>query len=102
MQIILEASMLIAFSVGWYMSVAKMLMTGVAAGKSTSFVTLVCVGYAAGIGAKWIEGSTTGALNPVIWLYGWNLAVCLFDLFLVVHLTRRAQMQRVVTDAQPG
>ncbi len=102
MQTVLEASMLIAFSVGWYLSVAKMLTTKVASGKSTSFVALVCLGYAAGIGAKWLEGSATGTLDPVIWLYGWNLSVCLFDLFLVIHLTRRARAPRILTVSQPG
>lgn len=102
MQTILEATMLITFSAGWYMSVAKMLCTGVAAGKSSSFVALVCLGYGAGIGAKWIEGTTTGALDPVIWLYCWNLLVCLFDLALVIHLTRRAQATRPKGDLQPG
>lgn len=102
MQSILEAIMLIAFSVGWYMSVAKMLITRVAAGKSTAFVALVCLGYAAGIGAKWLEASAAGTHDPVIWLYAWNLLVCLFDLFLVIHLTRRTRVAQFRTGAQPG
>lgn len=102
MQTIFEASMLIAFSVGWYLSVAKMLTTGIAAGKSPSFVALVCLGYLSGICAKWLEGATTGALDPVIWLYAWNLLVCLFDLCLVIHLTRRARTAQIPTGAQPG
>lgn len=102
MQTIFEASMLIAFSAGWYLSVAKMLTTGVAAGKSPSFVALVCLGYLSGICAKWLEGATAGAIEPVIWLYGWNLLVCLFDLALVIHLNRRARAMRHADDAQFG
>lgn len=102
MQTVLEASMLIAFSVGWYLSIAKMLVTRVAAGKSVCFVLLVCLGYAAGIGAKWIEFTSGGALNPVIYLYGWNLLVCLFDLLLVIHFTRRARLPQPGATMQAG
>lgn len=91
MQTVLEGSMLIFFSVGWYMSVAKMLMTGVAAGKSKGFVLLVSAGYAAGVCAKLIEGAETGTTDPIVWLYAWNMTVCLFDLSLVFYYTRRAQ-----------
>ncbi|PWR03265.1 hypothetical protein DKT77_07305 [Meridianimarinicoccus roseus] len=90
MQDILEASMLIAFSLGWYMSVIKMLRTGVAAGKSKLCVSMVCFGYCAGVAAKLFEWSVTGALNPLIWLYAWNFAVTGFDLFLVFYLGRKA------------
>ncbi|MGS4946694.1 hypothetical protein ACVDG3_14530 [Meridianimarinicoccus sp. RP-17] len=91
MQTILEGSMLIFFSVGWYMSIAKMLVTGVAAGKSKWFVSLISAGYAAGVCAKLIEGRETGTIDPIVWLYAWNMAVCLFDLVLVIHYSRRAK-----------
>lgn len=90
MQNILEASMLLCFSLGWYMSILKMLRTGEAVGKSTACVALVCFGYGAGLSAKLIEYSLTGTMNPIIWFYAWNGLVTGFDLFLVVLLTRRA------------
>lgn len=88
MQHVLEGLMLIFFSISWYWSIARMLMTGVAAGKSPSFVALICAGYTFGIFAKLALWKDTGALPPITWLYGWNLVVTLFDLWLVVHLTR--------------
>jgi hypothetical protein len=94
MDTVLEATMLIAFSVGWYMSVAKMLVAKVAAGKSLCFVALVSFGYAAGVGAKLLQGAKTGQVEPIVWLYAWNMCVCLFDLALVVHYTRRPGARR--------
>lgn len=90
MQNILEAGMLLSFSLGWYMSILKMLRTGKAVGKSTACVALVCFGYGAGLSAKLIEYSQSGTLNPIFWFYAWNGLVTAFDLFLVVMLTRRA------------
>ncbi len=94
MQTFLESSMLICFSVGWYMSIAKMLVTRIAAGKSACFVLLVALGYAAGVGAKLFEAAQTGRAASIVWLYGWNMCVCLFDLFLVVLFTRHPGLGR--------
>ena len=86
---ILEGSMLIAFSVSWYWSIGKMLKVKQAAGKSLFFVVLICCGYSLGIGSKLVLWIQTSDLSPLLWLYVWNLGVTLFDLFLVVHYSRK-------------
>jgi hypothetical protein len=89
----LEAAMLICFSVSWYWSIAKMLRTRVAAGKSAFFVVLICSGYVFGVASKLALWRETGELSPLIYLYAWNLAVTLFDLFLVTRYSRAAVAQ---------
>ncbi len=83
-----EAAMLISFSVSWYWSIARMLRTRMAAGKSAAFVALICCGYVFGIAAKWLAWQATGVWTPLILLYAWNLCVTLFDLALVLHYRR--------------
>lgn len=65
----LEAAMLFSFSISWYWSIAKMLRTRQAAGKSAGFVVLICTGYLCGIASKLVAYRETGALPPLIWLY---------------------------------
>jgi hypothetical protein len=84
----LEAAMLICFSISWYWSIAKMLRTRVAAGKSAFFVVLICTGYVAGVVSKAMAWEAGAALSPLIWLYAWNLCVTLADLALVLHFSR--------------
>ena len=89
----LEAAMLLSFSISWYWSIAKMLRTRVAAGKSALFVVLICAGYVAGVGSKgaaWMAGEP---LSPLIWLYAWNLCVTLFDLALVMRFSKPAMAE---------
>lgn len=84
----LEGLMLISFSVSWYWSIAKMLQTRVASGKSLVFVLLICFGYALGIGSKVVEWQLTGVMSLLIYVYAWNLLVTLFDAVLVVRFSR--------------
>lgn len=92
---IFETLMLLSFSVSWYWSIAHMLRTHHASGKSPAFVILICTGYVFGMIAKVSIWQDTGALSPIIYLYAWNLIVTLFDLFLVVHFNRRDARQPV-------
>jgi hypothetical protein len=92
----LEAMMLVCFSVSWYWSIAKMLRTRVASGKSAFFVTLICTGYVFGLASKLLVWRDGGALSPLMWLYAWNLCVTLFDLALVLHFSRPAPRLAVV------
>ena len=85
---VLEGAMLICFSASWYWSIARMLQVRSAVGKSAFFVVLICTGYVFGLGAKIVAWNVTGELSAVVWLYGWNLMVTLFDLALVLHFTR--------------
>lgn len=81
--------MLIIFSIGWYCSIGKMLLTKKASGKSLGFVGLICSGYLCGVLAKLANYHETGVLSGLIWVYGWNFCVTFFDGWLVVMLTRR-------------
>ena len=85
----LETVMLLLFSVGWYWSIARMLRVRAAVGKSPAFVLCVCTGYACGIASKAALWAETGALSPLVWLYGWNFLVTSFDLMLVLYFSRR-------------
>jgi hypothetical protein len=86
-----EALMLLCFSISWYWSIAKMLKHRVASGKSAFFVTLICVGYIAGVASKTLDWRRSGDLDPLVWLYVWNLCVTLVDLALVLHFSRKAE-----------
>ncbi|MEM6973563.1 MAG: hypothetical protein AAF577_12225 [Pseudomonadota bacterium] len=88
---LLEIAMLISFSVGWYASIFHMLRTGEASGKSRQFIMLVTIGYAFGCAAKLAVWHDGGALSWVFYVYFWNGLVCLADLFLVMHFTRRSR-----------
>ncbi len=85
---VLEGLMLISFSISWYWSIAKMLKSKVAAGKSLLFVLMICCGYVLGVSSKVLAWHETGVLSPLIWVYGWNLIVTAFDAVLVVHYSR--------------
>jgi len=80
--------MLVSFSVSWYWSIAKMVQTKVAAGKSLYFVLMICFGYVLGISSKMVAWQELGDISPLIWVYAWNLMVTAFDAFLVVRYSR--------------
>lgn len=84
-----EIAMLLTFSCGWYWSIARMLRTGTAGGKSAMHVMCACSGYGFGVASKLAIWSATGELSPVVWLYVWNMVVIGVDLTLVLRLTRR-------------
>jgi hypothetical protein len=88
---ILEGMMLVSFSISWYWSVAKMLRSKVASGKSLLFVLMICFGYILGISSKLVAWQNVGVLSPLIWVYAWNLLVTAYDAALVVHYSRRHQ-----------
>lgn len=92
---ILEALMFFVFSCSWYWSIAKMLRTRTATGKSLIFVLLTCSGYLFGITSKLLVWQETGTLSPFTYLYCWNLTLVAFDLLLVLYFSRR-------TDEAPG
>ena len=104
---ILEGMMLVSFSVSWYWSIVKMLRHKVAAGKSLLFVMMICFGYLLGVSSKLVAWEQTGALSPLIWIYGWNLLVTAFDAILVIHYSRpqtdSATSERALqVEAQPA
>lgn len=84
----LEGLMLVSFSVSWYWSIAKMVRTKVAAGKSLYFVLMICFGYVLGISSKLVAWQEFGDVSALIWVYTWNLLVTAFDALLVVRYSR--------------
>lgn len=78
-----ESLMLVCFGASWPFSIAKTLRTRCVRGKSAIFLALIVVGYASGIVAKFLNADPqTGRVQPVVWLYGLNLAMVAFDLCL--------------------
>lgn len=67
---ILEAIMLVCFGLSWPMNALKSYRARTAAGASWQFLTLICLGYIAGIAAKFCSGS----INWVLAVYFINLA----------------------------
>lgn len=85
---ILEALMFCGFSISWYWSIARMMRTRQASGKSLSFVLIIGGAYMLGITAKVLAWRDSGVLSPLVWLYGWNLLVVAVDAVLVVVFSR--------------
>ncbi len=80
---IFEALMLVCFGLGWPISILKSLRTKYVRGKSVGFMTIVSVGYVAGILSKLSDTHLLGKeFNPVLWLYVLNLLFVLTDLWL--------------------
>ncbi len=97
---ILQTLMFFVFSTSWYWSIAKLLRTKSAAGKSLNFSLMVCIGYGLGIASLVVAWKEGGELNPLIWVFAWNLLVTIFDAALVVLYTRSlpAPMPRSTDD----
>lgn len=91
METLLEAIMLVCFSLGWHFSVLRMLRTRRAGGRSARASGLVCCGYSFGVASKLAEAAGSGTLDTVTWLYLWTVAVTAFDLALVLLLSARAR-----------
>ena len=75
---IFEIIMLLCFGFSWPASIAKSLRTKVVRGKSPLFLTLIVIGYVAGITHKCLY--TPG--DPVIFLYILNFLLVSIDLSL--------------------
>lgn len=67
---ILEAVMLICFGLSWPMNAWKAYQARTAVGSSWQFITLITLGYGAGIAAKFVSGS----INWVLAVYFINVA----------------------------
>ena len=69
---ILEAIMLVCFGLSWPINAYKNFKAETAAGTSWQFISLITLGYLAGIAAKFVSGN----LNWVLIVYFVNL-VCI-------------------------
>lgn len=85
---VLQALMFFSFSSSWYWSIAKLLRTKSATGKSLIFALMVCIGYGLGIASLVLASKNGGELNPLIYVFAWNLSVTLVDAALVVRYSR--------------
>lgn len=79
-----EITMLVCFGASWPFSVHKTWKTKNVAGKSAVFLSLVIIGYAAGIVHKLIYKP-----DPVLWLYVLNALMVSADLALWSKYRRR-------------
>jgi hypothetical protein len=79
-----EITMLVCFGASWPFSVHRTWKTKNVVGKSPVFLTLVIVGYIAGIVHKIMY-----KLDPVIWLYALNAVMVSADLFLWTRYRKR-------------
>jgi len=89
----LQALMFFSFSTSWYWSIAKLLRTKSATGKSLVFALMVCVGYALGIASLLLAWGDGGDLNPLIYVFAWNLTVTMIDAALVVRYSRPSALR---------
>ena len=84
---VLEAVMLICFGVSWPVSISKAIRTKVVAGKSPTFMIIVCMGYVAGIVHK-----VLCSCDWIIFLYGLNLIMVVIDLILYYRYIPRQKV----------
>ena len=84
----LQALMFFSFSNSWYWSITKLLRTKSATGKSLIFALMVCIGYGLGITSLVLPWRDGGELNPLIYVFAWNLLVTLVDAALVIRYSR--------------
>ena len=89
----LQALMFFSFSTSWYWSIAKLLRTKSATGKSLIFALMVCIGYSLGIASLVLAWKAGGELNPLIYVFSWNLLVTLVDAALVLRYSRPSPLR---------
>ena len=86
-----EAIMLICFGVAWPFSISRMLKTKRSFGKSEPFISIVLIGYIAGLLYQWF-----GDRDFVIYLYVLNTLLVSVDLFLTIKyrkVTKRESLE---------
>ena len=81
---IFESIMLVCFGCSWPFAIAKTLRTRSVEGKSLIFITLIFIGYVAGITFKLI-----GRFDLVIWLYVTNATMVFTEIVLYLRYNRR-------------
>ena len=84
---IFESVMLVCFGASWPFAIAKTFRARDAKGKSLVFMSLILLGYAAGIAHKIINPPAPGAPGlaaHVVWLYALNFALVAVDFALCV------------------
>jgi hypothetical protein len=83
---LLEALMLICFGLSWPISSFKSWRTKFVRGKSLIFMSLVFVGYLAGMASKFIMAAgTEQTLEWTTWLYAMNACFVALDISLYIR-----------------
>ena len=90
---ILEAVMMVCFGLSWPASILKSWRCRTCRGKSLFFLTMVAVGYGAGIVWKIIDYSKTGAVPYQAVFYVINLSMVLIDMCIYFR-NRRLDRRR--------
>lgn len=80
---IFESIMLVCFGCSWPFAIAKTIRTRSVQGKSLVFITLIFIGYVAGIVFKLI-----GRFDHVIWLYVTNGTMVFTEIVLYLRYDR--------------
>lgn len=94
---IFEAIMLVCWGVSWPVSIWKALRTRFVRGKSRLFMSLVIVGYVAGIIHKVLNPEANGQVHPIVWLYVFNLAMVVTDLLLYIRYRNNPEKRKPAT-----
>lgn len=88
--VLLEALMLTCFGLAWPIANVRLLRTGRAEGKGTTFTIIILCGYLAGAAAKVALPGTSAQLPPLFWLYLFNAASVGTNLALQWRFSRSA------------
>jgi hypothetical protein len=86
---VLEGTMLICFGVSWPIDIAHTLRVKHTSKKSLAFLTLILIGYLAGIASKCARSAAGAPFEPVTWLYVVNLLLVATDMALVCYYQTR-------------
>ena len=86
---VFESVMLLCFGCSWPFAIAKTIRTKTVEGKSIVFITLIFIGYLAGIIFKLI-----GNLDRVIWLYITNGSMVFTEIVLYFKYSHYSILSR--------
>lgn len=98
---LLEAMMLICFGLSWPISSLKSWRTKFVRGKSLIFMSLVFVGYLAGMASKFIMAAgTEKPLEWTTWLYAMNACFVALDISLYIRYRQNRETPAEAPAAQ--
>ena len=87
---VFEGAMLVCFGLAWPIDILRTLRTRSVAGKSPLFMSVILVGYLAGLVAKVIRGAAAGTWPELVTvLYAFNAALVAADIGLCFRYHRR-------------
>ena len=84
---VFEVIMLVCFGSAWPFSIYKMLKTKKSHGKSVAFITVILIGYIAGVLFEYF-----GERNSVMILYLANIVLVSVDLWLTVKYSKNVSV----------